>query len=50
MSTNTVSFRTGRLIAMLLVLLSSIGCATMEGAGEDIEDAGEAIQEEANQD
>ncbi|WP_353890873.1 entericidin A/B family lipoprotein [uncultured Sneathiella sp.] len=34
----------------LLVLASlSLGaCETMEGAGEDIEDAGEAIQKEAS--
>lgn len=34
------------LVTALLTLLSS-GCRTMEGAGEDIEAAGEEIQEEA---
>ena len=34
------------LVTALLTLLSS-GCRTMEGAGEDIEAAGEQIQENA---
>lgn len=34
------------LVTALLTLLSS-GCRTMEGAGEDIEEAGQEIQESA---
>ncbi len=34
---------------MLLLALSVTGCATIEGAGEDLEAAGEAIQEEAEE-
>jgi predicted small secreted protein len=34
-------------IAMAFVLPQLTGCNTMRGAGEDIETAGEAIQEEA---
>ena len=32
-----------------LASLSLAACETMEGAGEDIEDAGEAIQKKANE-
>lgn len=34
-------------IAMAFVLPQLSGCNTMRGAGQDIEQAGEAIQEEA---
>nr|WP_288901615.1 entericidin A/B family lipoprotein [uncultured Sneathiella sp.] len=48
----SVVSKEARVILMmgLLVLASlSLGaCETMEGAGEDIEDAGEAIQKEAS--
>ncbi|MBO0335343.1 entericidin A/B family lipoprotein [Sneathiella sp. CAU 1612] len=33
---------------LVLASLSLAACETMEGAGEDIEDAGEAIQKEAS--
>ncbi len=40
-----------RLIALMLLSLFSIGtltaCNTMAGAGEDIQEAGEAIEDEA---
>jgi predicted small secreted protein len=35
-------------IAMAFVLPQLSGCNTMRGAGEDIETAGEAIQDEAD--
>jgi len=36
-------------VFMLLMLSAALGaCATMEGAGEDIETAGEAVQDAAN--
>ncbi len=42
-----------RLIALMLLSLFSIGtltaCSTMAGAGQDIEDAGEAIEEQAEE-
>ena len=41
---NTV--KTMLLLSVLLVGL--VGCATVEGAGKDIESAGEAIQDAAN--
>ncbi len=31
----------------LLLVLGLAGCNTMEGAGEDMQDAGEAIEDEA---
>ena len=34
---------------LVLASLSLAACETMEGAGEDIEDAGEAIQKKANE-
>jgi entericidin B len=36
------------LIGLLLGALTYTGCQTMEGAGKDIERAGEKIQENAN--
>jgi predicted small secreted protein len=36
------------LLAVALITLLNTGCRTMEGAGEDIERAGEKIQENAN--
>lgn len=40
-----------KVISLIFVLLMSVsvlsGCNTMEGAGEDIERGGEAIQDEA---
>lgn len=48
----SVISKQARVIFMLgLLVLASItlaACETMEGAGEDIEDAGEAIQNEAD--
>ena len=38
-----------RTMMLLLLALSVAGCATIEGAGEDLEAAGEAIQEEAEE-
>lgn len=42
-----------RLIPLMLLSMISLGalsaCNTMEGAGEDIQQAGEAIEEEANE-
>ena len=37
-----------RMIAIFFIF-SIAGCATIEGAGEDLESAGEAIQEEAEE-
>ena len=40
-----------RIIAMLVIAFCAsvfVGCNTMKGAGEDIEDAGEAIQDGAD--
>lgn len=31
-----------------LLLFTAVGCATIEGAGEDVESAGEAIQDAAD--
>lgn len=42
----------GKKFAMAILLLIGVGvaaCNTMEGAGQDIENAGEAIQNEANE-
>jgi predicted small secreted protein len=36
-------------IAMAFILPQLSGCNTMRGAGEDIETAGEAIQDEADE-
>ncbi|WP_407638140.1 entericidin A/B family lipoprotein [Aliiglaciecola lipolytica] len=33
---------------MMMTLIMLSGCATIEGAGEDIESAGDAIQDAAN--
>jgi entericidin B len=37
------------LIAMAIVVPQLTGCNTMQGAGKDIENAGEAIQDEAEE-
>lgn len=34
---------------MVLMMFGLASCATIEGAGEDLESAGEAIQEEAEE-
>ena len=34
---------------MILMMFGLVSCATIEGAGEDLESAGEAIQEEAEE-
>jgi predicted small secreted protein len=39
-----------KLLAVLLVAGSLAACNTMEGAGEDIERAGEAIRDKADDD
>lgn len=36
------------LLSLSLTLVMLSGCATIEGAGEDIESAGDAIQDAAN--
>lgn len=36
-------------IAMLFALVTLAACETIEGAGEDIETAGEVIQQESNE-
>lgn len=38
-----------RYFLLLLVALGLGGCATIEGIGEDLESAGEALQEEAEE-
>ena len=49
MNTNsrTSCYRHLALLAALLGLLAFTGCRTMEGAGKDIERAGEKIQDNA---
>jgi predicted small secreted protein len=37
------------ILAMAFFLPQLTGCNTMQGAGKDIEDAGEAIQDEAEE-
>lgn len=37
------------LTALLFATLALAACATIEGAGQDLETAGEALQEEANE-
>ena len=39
----------GRIILTLVALLGLAACETIEGAGQDIETAGEAIQQESNE-
>ncbi len=36
------------LLVMALVMVSATSCNTFHGAGEDIEDAGDAMQDAAN--
>jgi predicted small secreted protein len=36
------------LVLAALLLIALAGCATIEGAGKDIESAGEAVQDAAN--
>ena len=43
----TSRFSCVAILALLLGLLAFTGCQTMEGAGKDIERAGEKIQENA---
>lgn len=38
-----------RRLFVLLALLGLTACETIEGAGQDIENAGEAISQEANE-
>lgn len=38
-----------RITLFLLTFLGLAACETVEGAGQDIESAGEAIQQESNQ-
>ena len=38
-----------RILTLSAVLLSLVACETIEGAGQDIENAGEVIQEESNE-
>jgi predicted small secreted protein len=44
----TSRFTLAALVAVVLGALSFTGCRTMEGAGKDIERAGEKIQENAS--
>lgn len=37
-----------KLLAMLGLLFALVGCNTVDGLGEDIEDAGESMQDAAN--
>ncbi len=39
----------GRIIFTLFALLGLAACETVEGAGQDIETAGEVIQQESNE-
>lgn len=34
--------------ALLFLVAAAVGCNTVEGAGQDIEKAGEAVQDAAN--
>jgi len=36
------------MLALLVALVCVSGCSTMRGMGEDIEDAGDAVQDAAN--
>jgi len=47
---NRLKIVAGLVVVMLAVGFSLSGCRTAEGAGRDIERAGEAIQEEARED
>ncbi|MEC7644250.1 entericidin A/B family lipoprotein [Idiomarina sp.] len=38
-----------RYFAMLIAVLGLASCSTVEGMGQDIEDAGEAIEESADE-
>jgi predicted small secreted protein len=44
----TFQFSTAVVIAALLGVIAMTGCRTMEGAGKDIEKAGEKLQEKAS--
>lgn len=47
----TTSILTSKLplcVALLLLVSAFTGCRTMEGAGEDLENAGESIQDAAS--
>lgn len=51
MTKKVINRNTGRYLAFMLAALlgiSVVGCATVEGAGKDIESAGEAIQDTAD--
>lgn len=39
-----------KLLGMALFAAGTVACSTVEGMGEDIEDAGEGVQEAADQD
>ena len=43
-----IRIKTLGIISSVLLLLLSAGCATIEGAGKDLEAAGEAVQDAAN--
>lgn len=42
------TMKTMGIVSSVLLLLLSAGCATIEGAGKDIEAAGEAVQDAAD--
>ncbi|WP_250207393.1 entericidin A/B family lipoprotein [Alteromonas oceanisediminis] len=41
-------FKSVAAILATMLMLSAAGCATVEGAGKDIESAGEAVQDAAD--
>jgi predicted small secreted protein len=45
---NTKIKRIGLMITLLILIAGFMGCNTMEGAGKDIEKAGEGIQDAAD--
>lgn len=42
------TYLTGLIAFAVFAVLPLAGCNTMEGAGEDVEDAGEAVQDAAD--
>tara|TARA_R110000787_G_scaffold82077_2_gene177712 strand:- start:153 stop:302 length:150 start_codon:yes stop_codon:yes gene_type:complete len=48
MKTKTYFANIKSLLTVLLLTTALVACATIEGAGKDIESAGEAVQDAAN--
>jgi len=44
---STVLVRVASVVAAALLFTAAFGCNTLEGAGEDVEAAGEAVQDAA---